>query len=63
MREVEENHYYYVISDLLPLRKAMDAWGRIQRKGKNDLGKKNCVAYPPYIECLRQRNHAYPLPF
>lgn len=62
-RKVEEYLYYHVIRYFIPLRKVADAQGRIQWKWKSYLGNKDCVAYPPYIQWLKEINRAYPLPY
>ncbi|KAI5390125.1 hypothetical protein KIW84_075449 [Lathyrus oleraceus] len=43
--------------------KMVRAWRKIHKKGRNELGPKNCIALEPYTSWVRQRASKYLLPY
>ncbi|KAI5426621.1 hypothetical protein KIW84_032160 [Lathyrus oleraceus] len=39
------------------------AWRKIHKKGRNELGPKNCIALEPYTSWVRQRASEYLMPY
>jgi hypothetical protein len=39
------------------------AWRKVHRKGRNQLGPKNCVALEPYTSWVRKRALEYRMPY
>lgn len=45
------------------MKKDAKAWGHISCKGKEFFDKKDCVAYPPYADWIKERVQTVLLPF
>ena len=39
------------------------AWRKVHRKGRNELGPKNCIALEPYTSWVRKRALEYRMPY
>lgn len=61
--EVAESLLYSVDESPELMKKAAKAWHKIHYKGKTHLGKKDCVAYPPYLEWVKKMVETHYLPF
>ncbi|XP_050889315.1 uncharacterized protein LOC127094534 [Lathyrus oleraceus] len=49
-KSIQEYLFYNVIDDVEMMKKAAKAWSHISCRGKEFFGKKDCVAYPPYVD-------------
>lgn len=62
-RRVKESLYYDVAHDIKSLKEVVQAWSRICVKTKEDLGKRDCIVYPNYMEWLTKKAEFNGLPF
>lgn len=54
-RRIQESLFYNVDDGIEMMKKDAKAWSNISCKGKEFFGKKDCVAYPPYADWIKDR--------
>lgn len=52
---IQDSLFYSVTNDVEMMKKAAKAWNHIACKGKEFFGKKDCIAYPLYIDWIKYR--------
>lgn len=62
-KELVESFFFTVGDDEEIFKRAARAWDRVRYKGKLHFGKRDCVAYSPYIAWVTQRAEIVGLPF
>ncbi|KAI5420525.1 hypothetical protein KIW84_044360 [Lathyrus oleraceus] len=62
-KDVEESLFFHSSSDLTVSRKAAEAWLKVIKRGRIELGRGDCRTYPQYEEWLQGRVEEFGLPF
>ncbi|XP_050877513.1 uncharacterized protein LOC127081283 [Lathyrus oleraceus] len=62
-RSIQESLFYNVADGVEMMKKAAKACNHISCKGKEFFGKKDCVAYPPYMDWIKDKVQTVLLPF
>ncbi|XP_050889305.1 uncharacterized protein LOC127094524 [Lathyrus oleraceus] len=62
-KSIQESLFYNVTDDVEMMKKDAKAWSHISCKGREFFGKKGCVAYPLYLDWIKERVQTVLLPF